>query len=61
MDSTGEIMGSVCFNFGCEVVEFNRESNYVHLLGELPAQGFGSKGGKELQRYLSVASASRLL
>ena len=27
-----EIMGSVCSDFECELVEFNGESNHVHLM-----------------------------
>ena len=32
----GEIMRDVCADFGAELVEFNGESNYVHLLVNFP-------------------------
>lgn len=31
-----EIMRSVCADFACEPVEFNREDNHVHLLVDFP-------------------------
>lgn len=32
----GEIMGEVCDDFGCHLVEFNGEEDHVHLLVNFP-------------------------
>jgi putative transposase len=36
LDRTEEIMRAVCADFGCDLVEFNGESDHVHLLIHFP-------------------------
>ncbi|WP_276973722.1 IS200/IS605 family transposase [Ferrimicrobium acidiphilum] len=51
-----EIMGSVCSDFECELVEFNGESNHVHLLVNFPPKVSVSR----LVNSLKGVSARRL-
>ena len=37
LDYLGDVMRSVCENFGCTLEEFNGEGNHVHLLVGFPA------------------------
>ncbi|MFL6251736.1 MAG: IS200/IS605 family transposase, partial [Actinomycetes bacterium] len=36
LDRMEAIMGAVCEDFGCELVEFNGEGEHVHLLVNFP-------------------------
>ncbi len=56
LDRMSEIMGSVCSDFECELVEFNGESNHVHLLVNFPPKVSVSK----LVNSLKGVSARRL-
>jgi REP element-mobilizing transposase RayT len=51
-----EIMGSVCSDFECELVEFNGESNHVHLMVNFPPKVSVSR----LVNSLKGVSARRL-
>jgi REP element-mobilizing transposase RayT len=36
LDRVEEVMGAVCRDFGCELAEFNGETEHVHLLVRFP-------------------------
>jgi putative transposase len=36
LDRMEEVMGAVCRDFGCELAEFNGESEHLHLLVRFP-------------------------
>ena len=61
LDHVGEIMGSACFDFESEVVEFNADSNHIHPLVNISTKGIGIETGKRLERCLCVEAPSRLL
>ncbi len=50
-----EIMGSVCSDFECELVEFNGESNHVHLLVNFPPKVSVSRLVNSLKGVSAVA------